>query len=57
MIPMMLTSMAAGKVVAMRASIPRDRRRREGALWGVCIGLSVLAFTYIANAALAGDAR
>jgi hypothetical protein len=56
MVPMMLTSMLAGMVVAMRASM-LEMPVGEGALWGVCIGLPVLAFTYAANAMLAGEGR
>jgi len=48
--------MLAGMVVAMRASMLAVSVG-DGALWGGCIGLPVLAFTYAANAMLAGEAR
>ena len=56
MIPMMLTSMTAGMAVAMRASM-QETAGGAGAVWGVCIGVFVLGFTYLSNAVLSGDAR
>jgi hypothetical protein len=54
MIPMMLTGMAAGMIVPMKAAAT-PLTPMDGALWGAGIGMTVLGLTYAANAFLAGD--
>ncbi len=54
MIPMMLTGMAAGMVVPMKAAATA-LTPMDGGLWGAGIGIAVLCFTYAANCFIAGD--
>jgi len=56
MIPMMLAGMAAGMVIPMKA-LSTPLTPLDGAIWGGGIGIAALAFTYLTNALLAGDAK
>jgi hypothetical protein len=56
MLPLMLTGMAAGMAVAMAAAM-QPLTALAGIQWGALIGLACLAFTYLVDAALRGEAR